>query len=510
MAELEKVFQSEEKNVLVIYTGGTIGMVLNSHGVYVPKPGALIKALKKMPGLHDVEYAKHHGFDKRPDTLVLPKISEFKKRIAYKIIEYSPLLDSSNMTADDWKKIANDIKKNYKKYCGFVILHGTDTMAYTASALSFICENLGKPIILTGSQIPIYEMRSDAHDNLLGALLIAGQYVIPEVSLYFHHQLYRGNRVIKVDAESFRAYLSPNLSALVNVDTEIKVNWNNILKPKTTKTFTVHTKKTDMNQNVGLLKLYPGIAVATIRAFLQPPMEGIVLETYGAGNAPDNRPDMIKEFKNADARGMLMINCTQCLWGSVITKYATGKVLTDAGFISGCDMTPEASLAKLSYVLGKTELSIQEKKKMLCENLRGEMSGKNPLQDQQQIQATDGSLAVSCMKSHEGALTPSVACLAAKAGDIDALEAILDTGNNLWHEDHDGRTPLHVAACEGHLEVVDYLLNHGATVYAKDREAAHSAEERRKAWYLTGLDLDQCSYSEQNLVEPPQGSGYRE
>ncbi|XP_039597361.1 60 kDa lysophospholipase [Polypterus senegalus] len=465
-----------EVHVLVINTGGTIGMMYQNN-VLAPQSNAFVTALRKLPILHDEVYAQQtrlYDFCDVPEaTLVLP-LSKQNKRIVYTVLEYSPLLDSCNMTTEDWAKIANDIYWHYEQYQGFVILHGTDTMAYTASALSFMCEDLGKPVILTGSQVPIYEMRNDGRDNLLGALLIAGQFVIPEVCLYFHHKLYRGNRATKVDAGSFNAFSSPNLAPLANAEVDIKINWDTVWRANTTKKFLVHI---NMNRNVGLLRLFPGITAETVRAFLQPPMEGIVLETYGSGNAPDNRADLLEEFKKATDRGVLIINCTQCLRGSVTESYATGKVLSNAGLIAGCDMTPEAALAKLSYVLGKSHLSVSEKRKMLSENLRGEMNAPLrgatfSLRDSRFIQLIAKSLSVSCKEELEAvrdALTPALACAAAKTGDINALEAILEMGGNLSSEDYDGRTPLHVAACEGHLKCVQYLLSHGATVYAKDR-----------------------------------------
>ncbi|TSO25210.1 60 kDa lysophospholipase [Bagarius yarrelli] len=537
------VSPSAEARVLVINTGGTIGMMYHND-VLRPEPNALVKTLRKLPTLHDEHLSKQN------------------KRIVYTVIEYSPLLDSCNMTTDDWATIAKDIEKHYEKYDGFVILHGTDTMAYTASALSFMCEHLGKPVILTGSQVPIYEMRNDGRDNLLGALLIAGQFVIPEVCLYFHHKLFRGNRVTKVDAGSFDAFSSPNLAPLANAEVDIKINWDTVWRANTTAKFRVNTQ---MNRNVGLLRLFPGITADTVRAFLQPPMEGIVLETYGSGNAPDNREDLLEEFRKATERGVIMVNCTQCLRGSVTTSYATGKALSDAGLVPGCDMTPEAALSKLSYVLARKDLMTQEKKKVLSKNLRGEMiahlaGAKLTLSDSRFIQVIAKSLSISCKEELEAvrdALTPPLACAAAKIADVEALEAIREMarvlpfqwntsdakGANLSMEDYDGRTPLHIAACEGHLKLVQYLLSQGATVYAKDRfgntpllnavrfrhkdvvkllrkTGAHfSPEEMEGAgteicslaanadlegleiWHLAGADLTMPSYNGQMAIE---------
>ncbi|XP_073339370.1 60 kDa lysophospholipase isoform X2 [Pagrus major] len=464
-----------EARVLVINTGGTIGMTLHDN-VLAPKANAFVQSLRKLPIIHDEMYAQQtclYDYYGSENTLVLP-LSKDNKRIIYTVLEYNPLLDSSNMTTEDWGRIGKDIEKNYENFDGFVILHGTDTMAYTASALSFMCEHLGKPIILTGSQVPIYEMRNDGRDNLLGALLIAGQFVIPEVCLYFYNKLYRGNRVTKVDTASFNAFNSPNLAPLAIAEVDITINWDTVWRANTTAKFQVST---ELNRNVGLLRLFPGITAATVRAFLQPPMEGVVLETYGSGNAPDNRPDLLEELKKATDSGVIIINCTQCLRGTVSASYNTGKVLMDAGLIAGGDMTPEAALSKLSYILAKRDLDLAAKKKMMSQNLRGEMSAdlagaKLNLSDSRFIQVIAKSLSISCKEELEAirdALTPPLACAAAKIGDVEALEALKEMGSNMCLGDYDGRTPLHIAACEGHLNMVQYLLINGASVYAKDR-----------------------------------------
>uniref|UniRef100_A0A8D0GFW2 asparaginase n=1 Tax=Sphenodon punctatus TaxID=8508 RepID=A0A8D0GFW2_SPHPU len=415
----------------------------------------LVSSLRRMPMLHDEEYAQgtrlydRHGY---PDsTLVLP-VSEQNTRIVYTILELSPLLDSSNMTTDDWAKIATFIKKYYENYDGFVVLHGTDTMAYTASALSFMCENLGKTVVLTGSQVPIYELRNDGRSNLLGALLFAGQFVIPEQHVFTR-----------------KVFLPANKEPLV-------INWETVWRPNTTKKFQVHTT---MNRNVGLLRIFPGITAEAVKMFLQSPMEGIVLETYGSGNAP-SRQELLDELKRATDRNVVILNFTQCLRGSVSAVYETGKTLIDAGVIPGGDMTPEAALAKLSYILAKNDLTCEEKNKMLRENLRGEMTvvptgAKISLKDSKFIQVIAKSLNISCKEELEAvrdALTPLLACAAAKTGDTETLQALQEMGGNLSSEDYDGRTPLHIASCEGNLQAVLYLLKNGATVYAKDRFGA--------------------------------------
>uniref|UniRef100_A0A8C5ETU2 asparaginase n=1 Tax=Gouania willdenowi TaxID=441366 RepID=A0A8C5ETU2_GOUWI len=468
-----------EARVLVINTGGTIGMTLDDDDVLAPKANALVK---------------------------IHCINQWNKRIIYSILEYSPLLDSSNMTTDDWGRVGKDIEKNYENFDGFVILHGTDTMAYTASALSFMCEHLGKPIVLTGSQVPIYEMRNDGRDNLLGALLIAGQFVIPEVCLYFYNKLYRGNRVTKTDAGSFNAFSSPNLAPLATAEVDITINWDTVWRANTTSKFHVWT---ELNRNVGLLRLFPGITASTVKAFLQPPMQGVVLETYGSGNAPDNRADLLEELKKATDAGVIIVNCTQCLRGSVSMSYATGKVLMDAGLIAGCDMTPEAALSKLSYVLAKQDLDLDAKKKMMSENLRGEMAAdlagtKLCLSDSHFIQVIAKSLSISCKEELEAirdALTPPLSCAAAKIGDVEALKALSEMGSNLSLGDYDGRTPLHVAACEGHLHAVEYLLGHGGSLHVKDRYGAtplSNAVHRDVVWLLrkTGAHLSRDELEE--------------
>ncbi|GFR72428.1 glutamyl-tRNA(Gln) amidotransferase subunit D, partial [Elysia marginata] len=309
----------EDSRVLVIYTGGTIGMV-NQNGSYQPMANCMVSKLQALPIFNSAAFQDATSVIKDEDSFLVLQCSP-TKRVAYKIIEFDPLLDSSNMAISDWIKIAECIKKHYDEYDGFVVLHGTDTMAYTASALSFMLENLGKPVILTGSQIPIYETRSDGRNNFLDSLIIAGTYSIPEVMVCFFEKVYRGNRCIKGDADGFSAFTSPNMPPLVQLQVKIKVDYSSIFTQSTEEKFTIST---NMCPNVGLLRLFPGITTQTVRAFLQPPVQGVVLQTYGAGNAPNNRPDLLSLFKDAYNWGVIIVNISQCTKGNVGAAYATG------------------------------------------------------------------------------------------------------------------------------------------------------------------------------------------
>jgi L-asparaginase len=334
------------KKVYIAYTGGTIGMKRTADG-FLPAPGYLQQLMDNLPELKN---------DLMPE---------------YRIDEYEPLLDSSNMTPADWLKIATDISKQHNTFDGFVVLHGTDTMAYTASALPFMLQGLQKPVVITGAQIPLCRVRNDARENLITALLIAANFKIPEVCLCFGDKLLRGNRAVKVDADSLDAFESPNFSPLGTVGIDIKINWDLVLPPpKTRKTI----KVTALSESrVAGLRLFPGISVDIVKNFLQPPIRGLILETYGIGNAPEDR-ELLAALKAASDRGVIIVNCTQCLRGTVnMDDYATGTSLAKAGVISGFDITPEAALAKLSFLLSQ-KLSVAKMKEMMQTNLRGELT----------------------------------------------------------------------------------------------------------------------------------------
>jgi lysophospholipase len=450
-------------HVLIIYVGGTIGMKKSERG-FAPVQGWLHEKLASLPQFHD----------KTQPDLTTP-LSRFGKRVHYKIKEYSPLLDSSNANPSDWIKLATDIYRQYDKYDAFIVLHGTDTMAYTASALSFMLENLSKTIILTGSQISLAVEPNDGVDNLLGALTIAGHYEIPEVCLYFAGKLLRGNRSLKVKATDLDAFQSPNFQPLIELAVNIKVNWNSILTPPTDRRLLLHT---GFDQNVGVLKLFPGITARTIENFLLPPMKGCILETYGAGNAPDNREDFLNALRNATNRGVVIVNVTQCLTGMVECNYATGRALVEAGVISGFDMTTEGALAKLSFLLGKG-LKPTEVKAEMAKSLAGELS----IPDNSRFSYKDKTFVKSiaaALRAYRGidegeirevekALYPVLMCTAAKNGEVAEIESMLANGADKNSIDYDKRTALHVACCEGKIQVVKFLVEKGAYVNPVDR-----------------------------------------
>lgn len=337
------------KKVYIIYTGGTIGMIRTKYG-YAPKKNYLEKKIKLVL---------------RNNTQIIPN---------YDINEYSPLLDSSNISQKQWVKIAKDIEKNYFKYDGFVILHGTDTMAYTASSLSFMLENLGKPVIMTGSQIPLCEVRNDANENLITSMIIAGYWDIPEVCIYFGDKLYRGCRTVKNSADDLDAFCSPNYPPLANIGVNININENLILK----KNKNNNIKVIEFGEHpIAILKIFPGIDVNVLENILKPPIKGLVLETFGSGNVPNIDSRLFSILKDAVNRGVIIVATTQCLRGKVhIGKYEAGKMLEKAGIISGNDMTTEAALAKLYYLFSK-DLDVKEIKEIIQTNICGEMTENN-------------------------------------------------------------------------------------------------------------------------------------
>ncbi|KAK2706542.1 L-asparaginase-like isoform X1 [Artemia franciscana] len=477
-----------ESRVLVLYTGGTIGMVRNDNGVLVPKPNVLEHRLRKSAIFHDVAYAKSrfgHASGKSP--LVLPNLGDRMRRALFMIYEYSPLLDSSNMTMDDWIQISKDLKICYENFDGFVILHGTDTLAYTASALSFMLENLGKTVIVTGSQIPIFETRSDGRDNFLSALVIAANYSVPEVCVFFNNRLHRGNRTTKVNTSSLDAFNSPNFAPLVNIGINIEVNQNLIFRPTELEKFHVHTT---LNRNVGILRIFPSITTQTVKSFLAEPMHGVVLQTYGAGNIPSSRPDLMEALREATERGVIIINITQCAKGAVAALYETGSALLDVGVLPGYDMTPEAALTKLSYVLAHPDWDIETQRKIMARNIRGELTAPRNILDLTRLPRNRSSsvrldidskspleslaallplLANGTSLSYiQAVLYPSFLYDAVRAGSIARLEDLKKCGVDLGAKDANSRDALFVATEIGNHEIVEYLLLNGVSVHSRD------------------------------------------
>ncbi len=335
--------------VLLLYTGGTIGMVKNA------KSGALAPI--------DFNHLKDY----------VPELNRLYIDIDVQSI--LPIIDSSNVNPDTWKRLAAIIFSQYSKYDGFVILHGSDTMAYTGSALSFMLKNVAKPIILTGSQLPIGTIRTDGKENLITAIEIAaakkdGRAIVPEVAIYFEYSLYRANRTTKVSAENFEAFQSPNYPNLVEAGVHLKYN-SNAIKPLPSEPFELID---ELEEAVTSIRIFPGMfPEAALRTINAPGLKGLVLETYGSGNAPE-LSWLDSALKNAIEKGLVVLNISQCNSGSVVQeKYATGKHLNDIGVVGGENLSFEAAITKLMVLLGNADVNEQDRVTVLKQNWSGEL-----------------------------------------------------------------------------------------------------------------------------------------
>jgi L-asparaginase len=347
---LTAMTESKKTSILIIYTGGTIGMVQDQETGAL-KPFRFDNILTEVPEL------KKFGFN----------LSSFA---------FNPPLDSSNVIPDTWIKVATIIEENYNSFDGFIVLHGTDTMAYSASALSFMLENLGKPVIFTGSQLPIGSLRTDAKENLISSVEIAaarkgGEPVVPEVGIYFENKLTRGNRTTKNNTEDFNAFLSGNYPPLAESGVHIRYNYSAVRYPKKNAPLIVHK---NLDANLAILKIFPGFshelteAVFSIRG-----LRAVILESFGAGNAPENEW-FLRCVHGALERGIIILNITQCMTGAVeMGMYETSRKLSEAGVVGGRDMTTESAVTKLMYLTGASTDRMWITKH-LSASLRGEIT----------------------------------------------------------------------------------------------------------------------------------------
>ncbi len=333
------------KKVCILYTGGTIGMVRTENG-FAPAPGTFAAELAAIRDMSS------------------PKMPEWD------LVEFNPLLDSSNITYEQWNQIAGEIESRYDDYDGFVVLHGTDTMAYSASALSFMLEGLGKPVVFTGSQIPLCELRSDGKDNLITSVMIAAEGKVREVCLYFCNVLLRGNRAMKFSSDGLIAFTSPNYTELAKAGISIEYREKAFLDVDPDSRMTVRRLK---NTRLGVVKVFPGIQFDLFTPIVHDDLQGLILETFGSGNIPNYDETLSNLIEEAAKIGAVVVVCTQCPQGSVrLGTYEAGSALVDAGAVSGFNMTTEAAVAKLQYLLSQ-DLNHDQVRELMETNLRGEL-----------------------------------------------------------------------------------------------------------------------------------------
>lgn len=332
------------KRVCVLYTGGTIGMVESANG-YIPSRGAFLRAVEAIPDLSAPDFP------------------------AWEVVEFDPLLDSSDMAVEEWNKIGRAIAERYDRFDGFVVLHGTDTMAYSASALSFMLEGLDKPVIFTGAQIPLCQLRSDGRENIVTSMLIAAGERANEVCIYFNGVLLRGCRSTKRSSDQFGAFESPNFPALAHAGISIQY-----LKFPHREAGAFRLQELQ-ELPIGVIKVFPGIQFEIFEAIMTERLRGVVLEGFGAGNIPGAAADsLLPIIRKAYEGGTVITVCSQCVQGAVsLGAYAASKALRDIGAVDGGDMTTEAALAKL-YYLFSLGLDKEEVKRRMGQDLRGELT----------------------------------------------------------------------------------------------------------------------------------------
>ncbi|KAF1954234.1 asparaginase-domain-containing protein [Byssothecium circinans] len=441
----------------------------NSEDGLVPARGFLKTGLAPRPCFNDGSYpdpleiaVDDKGTRKAVQSLRTP-ISTYERRVRYSVLEFDELLDSSSINATGWDQIAKTIYRNYQLFDGFVVLHGTDSLAYTCSALSFMFHNLGKPVILTGSQAPMMQLQTDAQDNLLGALIIAGHFMIPEVCLFFNFKLFRGNRTTKISSDDFQAFGSPNLSPLAAITSlRTNVNWSLIYRPTDMLPFSIQTKLD--TAHVACLRIFPGMKPEMVDAVLRlEGLRGLVLETFGAGNAPGGADSaMTRILADAVKRGIVIVNVTQCLSGSVSPLYAPATILGRAGVVFGMDMTSEAALTKLAYLLALPDATPEEVAKRMSVSVRGEL--------------TETTRTHFEHPKMSGALTPEVSSLTAlgyaiQKGNFQQTRDIIRSEPRwlLNDADYNLNTPVHLAATGPNVDILRDFLEQGASVHLRNR-----------------------------------------
>ncbi|KAJ6107508.1 hypothetical protein N7523_008831 [Penicillium sp. IBT 18751x] len=455
-----------ESRVLIIMTGGTICMQPSPAG-FVPARGFQDKCMARVPCFNDgspsfhMDVVTNAAGDVKGHPSLRTPITAYGKQVRYTVFEFEELLDSSSIDAKGWTQIAETIFQNYTLYDGFVVLHGTDSLAYSCSALSFMLQNLGKPVVLTGSQAPMLELQNDATDNLLGSLVVAGHFMIPEVCLYFNNKLFRGNRSTKVAASDFAAFDAPNCPPLaITTSMRTNVNWDMVHRPTSLEHFRIQTNLD--TTHVACLRIFPGIKPEMVDAVLKlDGLRGLILETFGAGNAPSGQDNaMINVLANAIKRGIVIVNVTQCLTGSVSPVYATGMSLSRAGVVAGLDMTTEGALTKLAYLLALPGATPDTVSREMSVSLRGEL--------------TESSLPM--FRHPDGALPGRVQTLTAMGyaiahGDLERVQTIMKTEHHwlLNDADYSGNTPIHLAATSPAIAILHYLLSQGGSVHLRNR-----------------------------------------